>query len=47
MVILLALTTTDLITNMEFGWYAVLPKLEEDTSKFRVTEDDVSWFADY
>lgn len=32
---------------MIYGWSAVLPKLEEDTSKFVVTKDDVSWLGDY
>ncbi|XP_042866280.1 facilitated trehalose transporter Tret1-like isoform X5 [Penaeus japonicus] len=30
---------------MLHGWCAVLPKLQEDTSRFTVTEDDVSWLV--
>ncbi|XP_042890366.1 facilitated trehalose transporter Tret1-like [Penaeus japonicus] len=44
-VILITLSGTYLLTEMIYGWSAVLPKLEEDTSKFVVTKDDVSWLA--
>lgn len=44
--ILLALSATHLLTDMQFSWNAVLPKLE-DTSKFIVTKEDVAWLGDY
>ncbi|XP_047499083.1 facilitated trehalose transporter Tret1-like [Penaeus chinensis] len=42
---LIAVSGTDLINGMMFGWTAVLPKLQEDTSRFTVTQDDVSWLV--
>ncbi|XP_063610356.1 facilitated trehalose transporter Tret1-like [Penaeus indicus] len=42
---LVAVGGTDLVNGMMFGWTAVLPKLQEDTSRFTVTEDDVSWLV--
>lgn len=44
---MLVLSATNLLTEMMFGWTLVLPKIEEDTSKFMVAEDDVSWLGDY
>ncbi|XP_063588619.1 facilitated trehalose transporter Tret1-like [Penaeus indicus] len=42
---LIAVSGADLVNGMMFGWTAVLPKLQEDTSRFTVTEDDVSWLV--
>ncbi|XP_042866281.1 facilitated trehalose transporter Tret1-like [Penaeus japonicus] len=42
---LAAVSGTDIINGMLHGWCAVLPKLQEDTSRFTVTEDDVSWLV--
>ncbi|XP_063588771.1 uncharacterized protein LOC134765907 [Penaeus indicus] len=46
-VILIAVSGADLVNGMMFGWTAVLPKLQEDTSRFTVTEDDVSWLGEF
>lgn len=40
------LSASYLLPEMMFGWTAVVPRLE-DTSKFKVTKDDVSWLGDY
>ncbi|XP_047498447.1 facilitated trehalose transporter Tret1-like [Penaeus chinensis] len=42
---LVAVSGADLINGMMYGWSVVLPKLQEDTSRFTVTEDDVSWLV--
>ncbi|XP_042866275.1 facilitated trehalose transporter Tret1-like isoform X1 [Penaeus japonicus] len=36
---------TNFLNGMMSGWTAVLPKLQDDTSRFTVTEDDVSWLV--
>ncbi|XP_069983647.1 facilitated trehalose transporter Tret1 [Penaeus vannamei] len=36
---------TAIINGVMYGWSAVLPKLQEDTSRFTVTENDVSWLV--
>ncbi|XP_047498449.1 facilitated trehalose transporter Tret1-like [Penaeus chinensis] len=44
-VCLAAVGGTNFLNGMMSGWTAVLPKLQEDTSRFTVTEDDVAWLV--
>lgn len=44
---MIAVSGADLINGLMYGWSAVLPKLQEDTSRFTVTENDVSWLGKF
>lgn len=47
MVSLAVVSGTAIINGVMYGWSAVLPKLQEDTSRFTVTENDVSWLGKF
>ncbi|XP_063615831.1 facilitated trehalose transporter Tret1-like, partial [Penaeus indicus] len=40
---LVAIGGTKLLNGMMSGWPAVLPKMQEDQSRFTVTDEDVAW----
>ncbi|XP_069983138.1 facilitated trehalose transporter Tret1 [Penaeus vannamei] len=42
---LVAIGGTNLLNGMMSGWPAVLPKIQDDKSRFTVTDDDVAWIV--